>query len=254
MQISGEAQTQLAASVLAWWRDAGVDYLTDGEPMNWLSPEMAAPVVGRFVETPAVTQPIQAPVPAAPKAQAWPDDLSTLKAMITNKAGLPGLNYGPACAAPTGEAGATAMIIGDFPEEEEIAAGQLGSGIVAKLMTNMLLAAQIIPDLSYITALAHSRPATGSLPKADLAELAAFARHQIKLVQPKVVVLFGSAACEALLGAELMAARGRLEIINHDDRKTAAIATFHPRTLMAQPQLKAQAWKDLQMLARKDYL
>jgi uracil-DNA glycosylase len=52
----------------------------------------------------------------------------------------------------------------------------------------------------------------------------------------------------------LMAARGRLEIINHDDRKTAAIATFHPRTLMAQPQLKAQAWKDLQMLARKDYL
>jgi uracil-DNA glycosylase len=255
MLSKGETQIQLAASILAWWREAGVDYVTDGEPMNWLSPEMAAPVVSRFVETPEVTQPVKPLAQPAPTpVQTWPDDLAALKTMIRERAGLPGLAYGGSCAAPTGEAGATAMVIGDFPEEEEIAAGQFGAGAAAKLLSNMLLAAQIIPDLTYTTALAHSRPATGAIPKADFADLAAFARHQIKLVQPKIVILFGSAACEALLGAELMATRGRLAFINQDDRKTAAVATFHPRTLMAQPQLKAQAWKDLQVVVKKEYL
>jgi uracil-DNA glycosylase len=255
MLSNGEINAQLAVSALAWWRDAGVDYVTDGEPMNWLSPEIAAPVVSRFVEMPEVAKPIQAPQkPPQTPVQQWPDNIVTLKAMIRDKAGLPGLSYGGACAIPNGEAGATAMVISDFPEEEEIASGQFGLGPVATLLGNMLLAAQIVPDLTYTTALAHSRPTAGSLPKSEMAELAAFARHQIELVRPKIIILFGSAACEALLGAELMETRGRLEFINHDDRKTAAVATFHPRTLMAQPQLKAQAWRDLQMVVRKDYL
>jgi uracil-DNA glycosylase len=118
----------------------------------------------------------------------------------------------------------------------------------------MLLACEIVSDLTYSSALAHSRPAAASLPKADFPELAEFARYHIAFVQPKVVVLFGSAACEALLGQELMSARGILHYINYNGQKTAAIATFHPRTLIAQPQLKAQAWKDLQMLVRKEYL
>jgi uracil-DNA glycosylase len=51
-----------------------------------------------------------------------------------------------------------------------------------------------------------------------------------------------------------MAARQNLAKINHKDRKMAAVATFHPRTLLARPMLKAQAWKDLQMLLRSDNL
>ena len=251
MLSSQETNQKLVASFVAWWRDAGVDYVTDDQPMNWLSPKMAAPVVSRFVEKPEDVRP--APIAKA-TALSWPDDLAALKAMIADKAALPGLGHSISCAVPSGEAGATAMAIGDFPEEEEIAAGQFGVGAAAKLASSMLLAAQIIPDLTYTTALALSRPAAGSLPKADLAELAAFVHHQIKLVQPKVVIIFGAAACEALLGEELMAARGQLRFINHDGRKTAAITTFHPRTLMAQPQFKAKAWQDLQMLARKDYL
>jgi uracil-DNA glycosylase len=255
MLSSQDHNQKMAASLLAWWRDAGVDYVTEDQPMNWLSPKMAAPVVGRFVESPVVEKQPLAPPTVLPKqtALAWPEDLLALKALVQQKADLPGLSYGGNCAVPVGETGATAMAIGDFPDDEEILAGQFGAGGTAKLLTNMLLAAQIVPDLSYLTALALSRPAAGSLPKNDLAPLADFARHQIKLVQPKVVVIFGAAACEALLAEELMSARGQLRFINHDDRKTAAVATFHPRTLMAQPQLKAQAWKDLQMLIRKDY-
>lgn len=48
-----------------------------------------------------------------------------------------------------------------------------------------------------------------------------------------------------------MDARGRLHDFNHDGGKLAAVATYHPRTLIARPALKAQAWQDLQMLANE---
>ena len=251
-----EYHNKLAESALAWWRDAGVDYVSDGEAMNWLAAVAPAPVLE---ETPKpveqVRRAVNAPVIAqTPKLAEWPSDLDALKAAIANGGALPGCGYGSRTVAPTGEAGAVAMVIGDFPEQEDVASGIYGSSAVGRLTENILLAAQILPDFVYRTALAHSIPAAASLPKADLPALAAFVRHQIALVQPKIVILFGSAACEAMLSQDLMKARGNLHYFNQDDRKTAAIATFHPRTLIAQPQLKAQAWKDLQMLARKDYL
>ncbi len=251
-----EYNKQLAESAIAWWRDAGVDYVSDGEAMDWLAIVAAPPAraeAPRPVEQVrnAAVAPIIAPTA---KPAEWPADLSVLKAAIANGAALPGCGYGTRTVAPTGEAGAVAMVIGDFPEQEDAASGIYGSSAVGQLAENILIAARILPDFVYKTALAHSIPAAAALPKADLAALAAFVRHQIALVQPKVIILFGSAACEALLSQDLMKARGNLLDINQDDRKIAVIATFHPRTLMAQPQLKAQAWRDLQMLARKDYL
>ena len=256
MLSSQEYHNKLAESALAWWRDAGVEYASDGEAMNWLTPVVAAPPVA------AVSKPVEkarreavAPAvrPIATPAE-WPSDLPDVIAAIANGAAFPGCGYGSRICAPLGEAGAVAMVVGDFPEQEDAASGIYGSSAIGRLSENILLAAQILPDFVYKTALAHSIPAAASLPKDDLPALAAFVRHQIGLVQPKIVILFGSAACEAMLSQDLMKARGNLHYINQDDRNTAAIATFHPRTLLAQPQLKAQAWKDLQMLARKDYL
>ena len=258
MLSSQEYHNKLAESALAWWQDAGVEYVSDGEAMNWLTPVVAAPPVAAAskpvekVRREAVTPAVR---PIATLAE-WPSDLADLKAAIANGAAFPGCGYGSRICAPLGEAGAVAMVVGDFPEQEDAASGIYGSSssAIGRLTENILLAAQILPDFVYKTALAHSIPAAASLPKDDLPALAAFVRHQIGLVQPKIVILFGSAACEAMLSQDLMKARGNLHYINQDDRNTAAIATFHPRTLLAQPQLKAQAWKDLQMLARKDYL
>lgn len=255
MLSSQDYPKKLADSALAWWREAGVDYVCDDQAMNWLiAAQHPRETVQNAPPPPKSPEPARVSAPSpAPKAE-WSANLAKLKADIQSGLSLPGCGYGNICVPPVGEAGAMALVMGDFPEEEEIAAGQFVHGPVAKLRQAMLLSAEILPDLSYQTALAHSRPTSASLAKADLHDLGAFARHQIALVKPHIVILFGSAACEALLSQDLMQARGNLHYINHDDRKTAAIATFHPRTLMAQPQLKAQAWKDLQMLARKDYL
>jgi uracil-DNA glycosylase len=252
MNSSQNYHNKLAESALAWWRDAGVEYVSNDKAMNWLAAVAPATIPA---EAPKPVEQVRRDV-IAPTARIaeWPSDLAALKAAIASGEALPGCGYGLRAVAPTGEAGAVAMVIGDFPEQEDAASGVYGSSAVCRLTENILLAAQILPDFVYRTALAHSIPAAAALPKADLPELAAFVRHQIALVQPKIIILFGSAACEAMLSQDLMKARGNLLYINQDDRKTAAIATFHPRTLMAQPQLKAQAWKDLQMLARKEYL
>lgn len=250
-------QKRQIESTIGWWRDAGVEYLCDMEPTNWLANPPPA-----LIDDKPIAQHISKPgsVVAPPPLQAsvieavWPKDLAELNAAIVAGSAFPGCTYGQRAIAPAGHIGPDAMIIGDCPDEEDIIAGQFGRGATAGLLKNMLLAGGVAPDFVFQSTLSLSRPATASIPKGDLPLLAKFMRHQIALIQPKILILLGSAASEALLGQDLMQARGDLHYINHDDRKTAAIATFHPRTLLAQSQLKGQAWKDLQMLARNDCL
>lgn len=254
MISSADDHYRLAASYHAWWRDAGVDYVCDGETVNWL--EAPAEPSPKIIEKPAsvVQAPIVSTQPVQDKITQWPETIAELKQAIAAGAALPGCNYGSACVPPLGEMGAKTFVLVDCPEEEEVAAGRYGAGLTGALLTNMLLAARILPDFTYQTALASSRSATNSIAKSEMAQLAAFALHQIALIKPEIVILFGSAACEAMLGLELMQARGDLHYFNHHDRKTAAVATFHPRTLIAQPRMKSKAWQDLLMVARKDFL
>jgi DNA polymerase len=76
-------------------------------------------------------------------------------------------------------------------------------------------------------------------------------QHQIKLIKPKSLMILGSAACKALLGEELMHARAELRYIHHEGLNLPTMATFHPRTLIARPAMKKQAWRDLQIFAKK---
>jgi DNA polymerase len=71
-------------------------------------------------------------------------------------------------------------------------------------------------------------------------------------VRPQRLLLLGTAVSTALTGQELMAARAGLPDFNQDGRTMATVATFHPRTLLARPILKAQAWQDLQAIVKKD--
>ena len=94
-------------------------------------------------------------------------------------------------------------------------------------------------------------PSTAEVPENDLSELAAFMLHQIQLIRPASLVLLGSAACKALLGQELMQARAELRNVEHDGLNVPTLVTFHPRTLIARPAMKKQAWRDLQMFAQR---
>ncbi len=244
---------------------AGVDYLVQDAPVSWLE----QPLV-RNVTDVAAHLDMQAPAPmqqATPKAKPkltpaiipaaiapanWPNSLDALISEISAGAPLPGNHFGGKSAVPVGIQNAALMIISDLPDVEEIDAGQLGRSAYGRLLTNMVRAMGLDIADCYLTALATTRPASGDLPDDSAAHLVPFIMHQMQLVQPKAALVLGSAACSALFSAELMTARGSLHYFNHNDRNLAAITTFHPRTLLARPILKAQAWNDLQMLMNKD--
>jgi uracil-DNA glycosylase len=247
----------MASSLIDWWKMAGVEYTIDDASIDWLQadPVKATSAISVF-ETGSA--PFIAPKSATGCSSIsqsdWPTDIITLHNAIKNGQQLPGNYYGGKSAVPVGFANAQMMIFSDLPDIEEIDEGRLGAGQSGRLLVNIVKAIGYDIADCYLTALATTRPATGELPDDDLINLAEFALHQINLVNPQTLLILGSAACRALLGADLIAARGNLPDIKHIVGNKAATPTFHPRTLLARPILKAQAWKDLQMIVKKDVL
>jgi uracil-DNA glycosylase len=242
----------LAESTISWWRDAGVDYLCAEEAVNWL--EAAPQKPDDQPHRPKPSSPNATPAPAVSSRADWPAHFDKLMEAIGSDPAIPGNNYGRQIVMPIAVAGAELMVIGDFPEEAGANAVSLGDGAVGQLIKAMVRACGYDLAKVHIGALAHSRPASGALPPQDAALLADFARHQISAVKADTLLLLGSAVSEILLNSDFMTARANTPIFNHDGRKMAAVTTFHPRTLLARPILKAQAWQDLQAIVKKDHL
>lgn len=247
-----EQQGQLAASKMiesltGWWELAGVDAAVSEMPVNWLDDEAKAEAAVEVVPPPTVVK----NVPPAKPAIDWPRDIEALKASIASGLPLPGNGFGSSFVSPAGPSTCEAMVISDLPDQDEIGAGMLGSGATGALLTRMLAAIGLKLADCYWTALATTIPPTGEVPETSFKELAAFVHHQIGLVKPTSLILLGSSASKALLGEELMKSRQNLGNVNHDGRNMAVLTTFHPRTLIAQPAMKAHAWKDLQMFAKR---
>jgi uracil-DNA glycosylase len=250
-----EQQGQIAASGMiesldSWWKLAGVDGAVSESPVNWLELDTKIETASTALVTMASAAPNPGTIPATSAAD-WPSDIDTLKAMIATGTSLPGNNYGGRFVAPVGPASCEVMIVSDVPDPDELDNGSLGSGQTGALLGRMLRAIGITLADCYWTTLATTIPATGDIPDEALPDLADFVRHQAGLVKPKHVILFGSSACRALLGEELMKARAQLQKINQDGRTMSVLTTFHPRTLIARPAIKANVWKDLQMFAMR---
>ncbi len=243
------AASDMIESLNSWWELAGVNATVSDKAVDWLALD-AKPVIA--MQAPVI-QGSQPDLPVEAKIE-WPQDIETLRRMIADGAALPGNAFGNRSVAPVGPDNAKLMIVSDLPDGDELAAGKLGSGATGTLLERMLAAIGVNLDDCYWTSLATTIPAAGELPDAVLLELSGFVRHQINLVDPENIIMLGSSACRSLLGLELMGARGNLEYFNHDGGKKAVLTTFHPRTLIARPQMKSQAWKDLQMFVKKDIL
>lgn len=251
--IRATSASDLSDAYLGWWQLAGVDSGVSDDPVNWLAAELTAPEpVAAEKEARIAEANTASPAPQADAV--WPNDIAALQSAVREGAALPGNGFGRQFAAPVGQSGSAMMIISDFPDPDDLAAGAFGSGTSGRLLKAMLSAVNIELSQCYWTGLATTAPASGELPEAAFPSLAAFVRHQISLVQPAALLMMGTAASRAMLGLDMFEARGNLREFNHDGGNMAVIASFHPRTLIAQPNLKAKAWEDLQMLAQREAL
>lgn len=242
----------MTRSLAGWWALAGVDELVSEGRKSWFEPEAPPP---QTIEKPAPkAERTELPSESVAPLAAWPSSIGQLQSMVGAGALLPGNMFGGKPVQPLGSAGARLMVISDIPDADECPDGQMGSGASGRLLKAMLAAIGVGIDEIYWMPLATTIPAIGDLPDAALPPLAEYARHQMQLVDPKAVLLLGAGASKAMLGEELMHARGVTRNINHDVGKKAAVTTFHPRSLIARATMKAQGWQDLQMLVKEGIL
>ncbi|MEP9401083.1 uracil-DNA glycosylase family protein [Sphingomonas silueang] len=225
-----------AASVLEWWRDAGVDVLVEDDLRDWF----AAPA------SPAAAPAAAAPAP--PPAAVVPD---TLDAFLAWRMGehAPEERWNAYRLPVAIRAGAPLMIVTDLPEESDSEAGAWMTGPVGMLLDRMLAACGLARADVAIAGVAWARPLSGRIPMGATDTLADLARRLVTLAEPRRVLLFGPEACQAILGAD--GRRGGLRALNHGGLSCPTIATLHPRFLLERPQYKGEAWRDLQLLFRE---
>lgn len=250
MDQRGQFSTsQIIDSLNSWWEVAGVDGAVTDDCVNWLALD-SEPKPEASTQSKKTAPPV---LPPENKIE-WPKNIEALRRMLADGADLPGNRLGDRSVSPVGPEVARIMIISDVPDGDELVTRQLGSGTTGKLLERMMRSIGIKLTNCYWTTLAATTPATGELADSDLPVLADFVRHQINLVDPETIILLGESACQALSDLDLMNARRNLRYFNYNGGKKAVLTTFHPRTLIARPQMKPEAWKDLQMFVKKDDL
>lgn len=239
-------------SLTGWWTLAGVDSAVGEDTVNWLAGDEAPNPAKQAVA--AINDTAHVPVASPVQSIAWPNDIATLRQMVIDGAPLPGNGLGSIHIPPIGPENSATVIISDLPDLTDAGEATAETSAANILLERMLAAIGINILDCHRTWLATTVPATGELPDDMLPELGNYMRHQLGIVKPKSVVILGSSACKALLSTDHMKARAELQNIHHDGRDISALVTFHPRKIIARPSMKAQAWKDLQMFAKRDAL
>jgi uracil-DNA glycosylase family 4 len=228
-----------AASLLAWWSEAGVDVLLAEAPRDWLkdAPKSEA----RSAPPPAA---------AAMPGDAPPDQLDLFQAWLASSQTMPYAAPSARRVCPAGDPASGLMIVTDMPTGEDCNAGVLISGEAGRLFERMLAAIGRSRETVYLAALSCLRSPDGRMNTEAAKQCATLARHHAGLAMPKAVLIFGDPASKALLGLSVAQARGRWHELATQAGPVKALVTLAPSYLLSQPAAKAHAWADLQLLMK----
>ena len=146
------------------------------------------------------------------------------------------------------------MIVGEGPGEKEDTLGKPFVGEAGMLLNKMLNAIKIKRENIYITNVVNYRPPNNRKPEfSEIKRYSVFLREHISIINPKILILMGSTAMEALLGQKLKISkeRGKWKEIIINQKTFLTILTFHPAYLLRQPDQKKFSWEDLKNLRKK---
>jgi uracil-DNA glycosylase family 4 len=152
----------------------------------------------------------------------------------------------------TGPLRPSVMVIGEAPGYHEDQRGEPFVGKAGKMLDKM---AENVLGLSrdqiYITNVVKCRPPDNRKPEAEeMARCRPFLMHQIRIVEPRFLLVLGSVACRALFGPDegVTRLRGKWKTVSLQAREIRAMPTFHPAYLLRQPQDKRLSFADLKLL------
>lgn len=246
-------------SLLAFWRDAGVDACYGDAPVDHthIAPPPAVKAVQRA--TASVVMPLAGvnaddALAEARRLAAGAATLQDLAAAVAAFEGCPLRGMGATQSVfGRGNPNASVLIIGEGPGGDEDRAGQPFVGKAGQLLDRMLGAAGLT-DKVFITNTVFWRPPGNRTPSPqEQAVCAPFVERAFALLKPRAVLLLGAASAKSVLGAEegIMKLRGAWKEWRLLEGAVSApvMPTLHPAFLLRQPQAKRQVWSDLLSLA-----
>ena len=146
------------------------------------------------------------------------------------------------------------MIIGEGPGQKEDEIGKPFVGDAGILLNKMLKAININRDKIYITNVVNYRPPDNRKPEpTEIIKYSNFLREHISIIDPKLLILMGSTAMEALFGSKIKISkeRGNWKEIIIKQKSYLTMITFHPAYLLRLPDQKKYSWLDLKEIKKK---
>jgi DNA polymerase len=228
------------AALLDWWKLAGVDTPVNQTPQSWFAPPAPAP---RAEPEPAPARPfLQGPVPPRPDPFAAVATLAELRALVDPRAPF-----------ADGDPASGIMIMGEAPSADDLRTGRPFTGPAGLFLDRMLASIGLDRSRCYIGLLAARRRVPGAPPPEAIAEDLPLARAHIRLAAPRLLLLLGGPAAQALTGdaTPISRLRGRWLDVDTGAGTVPALATFNPAYLLRRPEDKALAWADLLAFRRR---
>lgn len=142
------------------------------------------------------------------------------------------------------------MFIGEGPGQQEDLTGSPFVGKSGQLFDKILKAINISREEIYITNIVKCRPPNNRNPlEAEKISCLPYLRHQVKLIQPKIIVCLGRISAQCIIDKNFRITRDHGTWVNRKGYNL--IATYHPSALLRDPSKKRDAWEDFKKIKAK---
>ena len=118
----------------------------------------------------------------------------------------------------------------------------------------MLLAINIKIEETYLTYSVNFRPPEDRKPTSqEIKRYSIFLKEHISIINPKIIILMGSTAMEAVTGSnnKISNERGKWKEIIIKNKTLPLMITFSPSYLIRFPENKKYSWEDLKKINKK---
>ena len=146
------------------------------------------------------------------------------------------------------------MLVGETPGIEEDKSGTTFKGEVGQLLNKMFLAIDIRRQNIYNSYAINFRPPEDRKPSSqEIKRYSFFLKEHISIIDPKIVILMGSTAMEAVTGInnKISSERGKWKEVILKNKTYPLMITFNPSYLIRFPENKKYSWIDLKEIKKK---
>ena len=153
-----------------------------------------------------------------------------------------------------GNINSSIMLIGEAPGAEEDKTHTTFNGEVGELLNKMLLAIEIKRQNIYCSYAVNFRLPEDRKPTSqEIKRYSVFLKEHISIINPKIIILMGSSAMEAVTGinSKISSERGKWKEVILRNKTYPLIISFSPSYLIRFPENKKYSWEDLKKIKNK---